>query len=44
VHRCGRAGRFGREGYSLTLVQSYREQLSVVRSVEEELGVAMHEW
>jgi ATP-dependent RNA helicase len=43
VHRCGRAGRFGREGYSLTLLQSYREQLSVVRSVEEELGVAMHE-
>ena len=44
VHRVGRAGRFGRKGVCVTLMQAYREQKAVMREVAGLLGAPLRQW
>ena len=44
VHRVGRAGRFGRRGVCVTLVQSYRDQLGVMGDVDSMLDAPVRPW
>ena len=44
VHRVGRAGRFGRRGMAVTLLQSYHDQRCVMREVEAMLQQPVQPW